>query len=237
MRVILFLFLFSSLHLFGADDDLVQAVENGDLERCTKLIKQGVYGKDRRKVFEKAIECGQIPCVKLFIKHGLSSSGYSYMDFEHWETAARIGNIPLLESLMVCESLKNLFKIDKGGSLVAIAVDAGHLEVVKWLIGRGASLNAPLHYNDKPIHIAAEKGRNDMVRLLVELGSDVNAAGGLAYGAPLHEAARGGHRSTMNLLMELGADSSMKYMGTTAEAWYQFWCEKQPGYSTKQAKR
>ena len=51
---------------------------------------------------------------------------------------------------------------------------------------------------------AAEEGRVDSLRLLVELGADVNGkAGGTS---PLHSAARAGQLDTGKLLVELGAD-------------------------------
>src|SRR5262249_35867382 len=51
---------------------------------------------------------------------------------------------------------------------------------------------------------AAEAGRVDSLRLLVELGADVNGKPGDA--SPLHCAARAGQLDTVKLLVELGAD-------------------------------
>ena len=52
--------------------------------------------------------------------------------------------------------------------------------------------------------LAAEAGRADSLRLLVELGVDVNSKPGDE--SPLHCAARAGQLDTVKLLVELGAD-------------------------------
>lgn len=57
------------------------------------------------------------------------------------------------------------------------------------------------------LHTAAELGRVSAIRLLVDLGWDVNA---LHRTTPLHEAALRGDRDTIAVLLELGADPSIK---------------------------
>jgi ankyrin repeat protein len=56
--------------------------------------------------------------------------------------------------------------------------------------------------------LAAQLGRTDVVRLLVEAGEDPNRrnpAGMHAHATPLHHAALGGHAETARLLAERGA--------------------------------
>jgi ankyrin repeat protein len=60
---------------------------------------------------------------------------------------------------------------------------------------------------ERPLSIAAQFGALDSVRVLVELGADVEVgqAGKLNH-RPLHEAAKQGHETVVKALLELGAD-------------------------------
>ena len=56
--------------------------------------------------------------------------------------------------------------------------------------------------------LAAQLGRVDMVRLLLDAGEDpnrYNPKGGHAHTTPLHQAAMGGHEAVARLLVERGA--------------------------------
>jgi ankyrin repeat protein len=55
------------------------------------------------------------------------------------------------------------------------------------------------------LHVAAEAGAFDVVRLLLGLGLDPNIRGGTFHANALHEAARGGHLEVMGVLLEAGA--------------------------------
>jgi ankyrin repeat protein len=71
-------------------------------------------------------------------------------------------------------------------------------------------------YDATPLVVAAQEGHVGVVRLLLERGAEVNAAGLYGYTA-LHEAAGGGHEEVVNVLLSSGADSSMKNrFGSTA---------------------
>lgn len=60
------------------------------------------------------------------------------------------------------------------------------------------------------LHVAAEAGALDVVKLLVSLGLDPNARGGTFGANALHEAARSGHLAVATFLRDAGAilDSS-----------------------------
>ena len=82
-------------------------------------------------------------------------------------------------------------------------VDA-HGKVV-YLLQRDASLvNATDHSNDAPLHKAAQEGKSDVVKTLLDHGADVNARGRLGRAA-LHAACKRGNVACIHELMARGA--------------------------------
>lgn len=55
------------------------------------------------------------------------------------------------------------------------------------------------------LHVAASRGRLEIVRWLVDMGADVNLRAGTFDGAPINLAAANGHEDIVRLLLEVGA--------------------------------
>lgn len=76
-------------------------------------------------------------------------------------------------------------------------------ELVRYLLEKGAFIEARDANNDRPIHLAIPL-KDSVVQLLVDAGVDVNAKGALGMTA-LHIAAAEGSELTVGLLLENGA--------------------------------
>jgi ankyrin repeat protein len=96
-------------------------------------------------------------------------------------------------------------KDDIGRSVVLRAVlDAGDLDLVRWLHARGAVLDEPDRGGRTALSFAAANGQLEIVRYLVENGAAVDRAD-VQRRTPLFHAALGNHRDVAALLLDHGA--------------------------------
>ena len=101
-------------------------------------------------------------------------------------------------------------KDDLKRSTVLLAVlDAGDLELVRWLHAKGAALDDPDVGGRTALSFAAANGRLDIVRYLVENGAAVDRAD-LQRRTPLFHAATGNHAEVMAFLLDRGADANAR---------------------------
>lgn len=100
-------------------------------------------------------------------------------------------------------------------SALATAAAGGHLEVVKYLLSKGSTLNTPScpeaarrahkfsFWDRTPLRAASESGSIEVVEALLRAGADVNGDGALRV------AASKGHLSVALRLLEAGADVNL----------------------------
>ena len=84
------------------------------------------------------------------------------------------------------------------------AAKYGHLEVVKYLVGQGASLTATDNFGETALHIAAHFGHLEVVKYLVGQGASLTATDNFGETA-LHIAAHFGHLEVVKYLVGQGA--------------------------------
>lgn len=98
---------------------------------------------------------------------------------------------------------------EEGATLLERAIIEEHKDVAKFLIIKGANVNAGGEYcGAKPLHLAAGRGQREIVELLLLKGADINARGTLKE-TPLHWAAQYGHKDVVELLLSKGADPNV----------------------------
>ena len=81
----------------------------------------------------------------------------------------------------------------------------GHLEIAKFLVDYGASVDAVDDQLRTPLHFAAEEGRTQVVKFLIHSGANVNALDHILQ-SPCMKAARYGFLEPLQALIEGGAD-------------------------------
>ncbi|XP_053209644.1 death-associated protein kinase 1-like isoform X2 [Panonychus citri] len=109
------------------------------------------------------------------------------------------------------QELVNMSKIDinqantHGETVVHVAAGLGQLEILKFLIKKGADFTLVDNHGDSAIYWAARQGHTQIIRYLYEKGLDVdskNKAGETA----VHVAARYGHADAIEQLCKCGAN-------------------------------
>ena len=103
---------------------------------------------------------------------------------------------------------------DDGFTPLGLACYFGQFEVARYLVLKGADVNLPSNngFNVFPVHSAAAGNYNDIVRMLIDNGANVNVRQ-QAGATPLHSAAQNGNLDLLILLLERGAETNVRMEG------------------------
>lgn len=101
---------------------------------------------------------------------------------------------------------------DFGGSPISEAAGLGYVDLVKYLLSVGATLQIP-EQKESVLHAAVRSGSAEMVKVILNAGAAVNNVETLNQTA-LHVAAEDDHVEIVRLLLEAGADPTAKRMAT-----------------------
>ena len=121
------------------------------------------------------------------------------------EEACRRGDFEAIQYL-VAKDPENVSKPDAIGitPLHRVAA-ANHLHIARYLIAKGADVNAVDKYNDAPLKKAAYRGYYDFVVYLVHQGANVNHKDGSGKIA-LHHSAEQGQLQSVEVMLDARAD-------------------------------
>ena len=191
--------------------EMLQAARRGDIEKVKALLLQDAKLLTARDWLGNsaliiAVNSGHEAIAELLFSAGVQADVHE---------AAAIGDTNRVQQLVRKNSdLLDAFS-SEGFTPLALAAHFGQVETTRWLIDRGANMNAvsnhPLHVT--PLHAALFGRKIATARLLIESGADVNIArGGVdwprAGWTALHYAAGFGFTELIPLLLEHGADQS-----------------------------
>ena len=167
--------------------------------------------------FGVAVEQGDLLTVGKWLEEGLDPDYPADRIGSGLMIAAWEGNLAMLELFQ-----KHGARIDLSNrydeQALQLAAWKGHLEAVKWLLVHGASVNRR-GSRWSALHYAAFADREDVLRLLIERGGDLNARSPNGS-TPLMMTARQGHEPIAKLLLEAGADPALTNdSGESALVW------------------
>jgi ankyrin repeat protein len=155
--------------------DLVNAVRSGDLAKVSSVIASGADVNERDRAGQKTAM--------------------------HW--AAKTGNRAAMEALVAAKADPNV-KDRQGRTPLWSGVETD-VEVVKFLVDKGADVNARDLIKSTPLLWASGFGKPETVAFLLSKGADVKATDDNGW-TPLIWAAGLGQPMTVDILVKSGAD-------------------------------
>ncbi|KAK4238351.1 ankyrin repeat-containing domain protein, partial [Achaetomium macrosporum] len=182
----------------------------------SKAADPSIPDRDGRTLLSWAAGSGHVEAVLLLIRHGkmtglteeLTSNG-KLPDNSPFFWATTNGQDNVLRALV--EEQLGPASASVPPSYLRKASEQGWANVVKLLIGRGVSVDTPDTDNDDktPLCVAAECGRVDVVKLLLQADANRNHQTSKARDTPLSLAVAHGHEAVVKALLEAGADITL----------------------------
>ena len=207
---------------------LHHAALNGQREVVQLLLNQGadidITDSRGRTALHHAAEADRSGIAELLISKGANVNAKSEDGETPLDMAARRGAVKIC-ALMVAKgaqvdsldsaiamgdlakvknSIKENTDVDVKNLALCVAVACGREDIVRFLLTGGAQVSSTSKDGQTPLHRAARRGYENLARLLLDRGADVNAKD--MRGTPLHYAAARGHEDVVALLIAKGAD-------------------------------
>ncbi|GBO07023.1 Ankyrin-1 [Araneus ventricosus] len=136
------------------------------LEKKAKINARAVDGSTPLHL---AVYSGHGNVVKVLIENGANVNIADYKNRTAIELAVAHGKLEIVKMLSELERVSIHDKANDGFSLLHIAAQFGHLNIMKHLIQKGADIKSENDAGSKPIHVAAREGHKDIVQFLIDL--------------------------------------------------------------------
>lgn len=180
------------------------------------LLERGVHlGKrtnNNKHPIQLAIQFNNYKLIKLLIDVGVNielsdNEGYRLIHF-----ACRFTNLKTIK-LLLKNNIDINSKNNKNQSPLHLACMYGRVEIVKCLLENGANVHCKDDYDYMPIHYVCfyrcasnQSNYDEILKLLINKGTDVNSISKDYYTQPLHDACNIGKISVAKILLEHGAN-------------------------------
>jgi ankyrin repeat protein len=206
------------------------AVDEGDVDTVKTMIKKGVNYYQRARRGETALMIaagrGHLDVAQVLVKKGLDVNASSLDGVTALMIAASCGQSNMVKFLLDNGADVN-FKGPLGCTALLMALerrpgrhsqsDKALLTTVSTLIDHGApDLNVRDGRGFTPLWLATKQGEEDVVRILLDKGANVNMRAGETDYTPLMQAVATGCPSLVKVLLEKGADVNAEKNGVTA---------------------
>ena len=193
---------------------LYTAAREGHADAIMLLLEHGasVNVTDSRfgnPPINAAAERGHTSVVWSLLQEGADANARNLKDFTPLFLAARKGHTNVVH-LLVEAGAEVGHSANFDGNILTVAIESGNREIVKYLLDQGAKVNDMRSFfgKDTAMIVAANNGKLDIARLLIERGANVNR--GTSLTTPIHSAVGNGDYEMTRLLLENGANPNHK---------------------------
>ncbi|XP_031562875.1 ankyrin repeat and SOCS box protein 13-like [Actinia tenebrosa] len=201
-------------------EQFLTAIKEGDIETAKliytkkKLQPNVCHVTSGETGLHLAAREGHFECVEFLLKEGADINLLERRGKSALHLAASNKKLEVVKLLLKYKPY--LDKPDKYGRTPLLwATQTGNQEMIETLLDAGASLTTP-NSNWHPLHEACKYGHQNIIKMLVKLGSPVNNPSeykGCTPWSPLHIATRSGYLECIDLLLDAGADVHGKNAG------------------------
>ena len=227
------------------DGDLSQAVDNGDIEKLTSLLKAtnvNIHEKiddnsgdppSKISIMHRVVDTGRVDLAIVLLQAGADLEAKTFPD----------GETPLFRACVTCQLGMVQMLLDRGADAnvqtnhltdeadeqttpLFASVTFGHVPVVRLLLQSGkTSPDERNKFGQTPLHVAAKYGDTDAARTLLQFSADVDAADDVNGATALHRACAYDNVDMARLLLQHGANVE-PYTTTTGKVPLHWACEK-----------
>lgn len=160
-----------------------------------------VTDQDGNSALQAAMRCGGTDAAKYLVEHGADVNHLGFVKMTPLLTSVATGDLELVKMLVEHGAYLDAQVESTGNTAICQAAVGGRIEIMKYLYEAGAKFAHKGEYS--ALVDAANFGRLDCLKLIIEWGGDVNewGSGDLA----LSKAAWSGHMDVVKFLLENGA--------------------------------
>jgi ankyrin repeat protein len=152
---------------------------------------------------------GHLEAVRALIKAGVNINTPDQSGRTPLVAAVQCGQLAVLQELMKENKIQENEDLELSRSLLILAAEWGHLDIVKYLIREGAEINYQCQDGSTALMRASATGYTKVVKFLIEEGAKVDHED-LGGATPLVCAVEGGHIGVIRQLLAEGTDINHK---------------------------
>ncbi|XP_074138809.1 ankycorbin isoform X4 [Sminthopsis crassicaudata] len=194
------------------DDRLLQAVENGDVEKVVSLLgKKGAcatkHDSEGKTAFHLAASRGQVECLRAMVTHGADVTAQDTAGHSALHLAAKNSHAECIKKLL--QSKCPVENTDNSGkTALHYAAAHGCLQVAQILCEHKSPINLKDLDGNIPLLLAVQSGHTEVCRYLLDHGADVNSRDKNGRTA-LILACETGNSNMVEALIKKGADLNL----------------------------
>ncbi|XP_059055688.1 transient receptor potential channel pyrexia-like isoform X2 [Achroia grisella] len=190
---------------------------NNDADPLSAIVD--VKDKEGHTVLQAAVEAAWVPGVCVALEAGADVTLKANDGETPIHSAAALGNLDVLNEILSVAKQKDSidYQNDEGETALFKAITHRHVDCVTSILNEGASMKITLRGDANVLHIAAETGSYEVLKVLLEYDEDITKAlineltdGGRRGFGPIHFAVTENHVDCVKLLLSKQADIRLR---------------------------